>query len=79
MLYGEIKSKAQLIGELKRDVIQIAGGSIDESEFNREYVRQMDLVANVLEGESFVEYTEEEILAMENKLLNITRGGVLNG
>ena len=79
MLYGEIKSKAQLIGELKRDVIQIAGGSIDESEFNREYVRQMDLVANVLEGESFVEYTEDEILAMENKLLNITRGGVLNG
>ena len=79
MLYGEIKFRTPLVGSLQKDVIQLSGGAIDEAEFNREYVRQMDLVANVLEGDSFVDYTEDEILAMENKLLNITRGGVLNG
>ena len=75
-----IGSETPLHATIQREVITVGGsGSIDESEFNREYVRQMDLVANVLEGDGFVDYTEDEILAMENKLLNITRGGVLNG
>ena len=79
MLYGEIKQQPRLYGELGRDVIEIQGGSIDETEFNKEYVIQMDLVSNILEGDAFVDYTEDEILAMENTLRNISRGGVFNG
>lgn len=56
-------------------VLVLTGGSIDEDEFNFAYVRQMDLVSNVLNGDKVYEYTPEEIDSMESILMNITRGG----
>lgn len=74
MLYGEIRKPRTLTGTIGREVIKI-GGVIDEDEFNLAYVRQADLIANVLDGERVYEYSPEEMESMENTLINITRGG----
>lgn len=56
-------------------VLVLAGGSIDETEFNLAYVRQADLISNVLNGNKVYEYSPEEMESMESTLINITRGG----
>ena len=56
-------------------VLVLPSGSIDETEFNLAYVRQADLIANVLDGERVYEYSPEEMESMESTLINITRGG----
>lgn len=75
MLKAElIRSKFPLSANIQREAIKI-GGVIDEDEFNLAYVRQTDLIANVLDGERMYEYSPEEMESMESTLINITRGG----
>lgn len=69
-----IRSKFPLSANIQREAIKI-GGVIDEDEFNLAYVRQADLIANVLDGNKVYEYSPEEMESMESTLINITRGG----
>lgn len=57
----------------------VDGGSMDDGLFNRLYVRQLDLFNNILVGDYFEDYTEDEIREMENIFIDITQGRVLNG
>lgn len=75
MLKAElIRSSFPLSANIQREAIKI-GGVIDEDEFNLAYVRQADLIANVLDGNKVHEYSPEEMESMESTLINITRGG----
>lgn len=74
MLYGKITKVKALTGRIGKEIIKI-GGVIDEDEFNLAYVRQADLIANILDGNKVYEYSPEEMESMESTLINITRGG----
>lgn len=57
----------------------IDGGSMDDTTFNRKYVRQLALFDDVTQGIVFEDYSDAELLDMENIFIDVTRGRVLNG
>lgn len=57
----------------------VDGGSMDDGLFNRLYAVQLDLFNNILAGDYFEDYTEDEIAEMENIFIDITQGRVSNG
>lgn len=57
----------------------IGGGSMDDATFNKKYVRQLALFDDVTQGVVFEDYSDVELLAMENIFIDVTRGRVLNG
>lgn len=59
--------------------LPVDGGLKNDSVFNESYVKQIDIIENVLTGSEIEDYDDEKLAEMENIFIDITQGRVSNG